>query len=115
MGSQCASIKSVGARRRDNPYGATAPIRRTQPTPTATIPPPDIGATWKKLKRFVKRGLTTKERLLITLHYCENLTMAEIGAVLEMPESRVVEIHRNVLSRVKTWVVGNKKTKVRVA
>lgn len=67
------------------------------------------------MKRFVLRGLTTKERLLITLRYCERLTMAEIAIILEMPEARVVELHRNVVQRVRKWVLGDHGNRPRVA
>jgi DNA-directed RNA polymerase specialized sigma24 family protein len=115
MASQCASVRPLAGRRRDSSYTPAAPIKRTPPSPATGKSTSNNSPAWKKLKRFVRRGLTSKERLLITLHYCENLTLAEIGAVLEMPEARVAELHRNVLERVRTWVVGRKKTKVRVA
>jgi DNA-directed RNA polymerase specialized sigma24 family protein len=112
MASQLASMKPPGIKRREPGY---APVRRPPSNTNGGKPSPEGSPTWKKLRRFVNRGLTSKERLLITLHYCENLTMAEIGAVLGLPESSVIKMHRNVLERVKTWVLGNKRTKTRVA
>ncbi len=115
MASQCASLKSPAVKRRESPSRATEPAPRSSGRPAAVeaityTPPP-----WKKLKRFVQRGLTTKERLLITLRYCERLTMAEIGIILEMPEPRVVELHRNVVQRVRKWVLGDRKNRSQVA
>jgi DNA-directed RNA polymerase specialized sigma24 family protein len=115
MASQCAGTRPSAAKRPQIPYDPPAPIRRAQGSHSADRVSLSDSPPWKKLKRFVRRGLTTKERLLITLRYCENLTMAEIGAVLEMPEARVVELHQNVLERVKTWVLGRKKNRARVA
>jgi DNA-directed RNA polymerase specialized sigma24 family protein len=66
-------------------------------------PPP-----WKKLKRFLLRGLTTKERLIVTLKYCERLTFAEIGAVLELPEKQVAALHRDIVRRVRRWVLADR-------
>ena len=37
--------------------------------------------------------LAERERLVITLYYFEGLTLAEIGAVLGVTESRVCQIH----------------------
>jgi DNA-directed RNA polymerase specialized sigma24 family protein len=115
MGSQCASMKPPAARRHNNPYGKTNPVGRTPSSTVSDRPSPSLPPAWKKMKRFVKRGLTTKERLLITLRYCENLTLQEIGVVLDLPASRVAEMHQNVLERVKTWVLGRKKAGARVA
>jgi len=37
--------------------------------------------------------LAERERLVVTLYYYEGLTLAEIGAVLGVTESRVCQIH----------------------
>lgn len=85
----------------------TAPTRRAGVQAAAfeaiTYTPPP----WKKLKRFLLRGLTTKERLIVTLKYCERLTFAEIGAVLELPEKQVAALHRDIVRRVRRWVLAD--------
>ncbi|MGQ9650822.1 MAG: FliA/WhiG family RNA polymerase sigma factor [Phycisphaerae bacterium] len=50
---------------------------------------------------LVTRGLTREERLVLVLYYCEDLTMAEIGAVLDLSESRVSQIHKDLLERLR--------------
>ncbi|MGA2298090.1 MAG: FliA/WhiG family RNA polymerase sigma factor, partial [FCB group bacterium] len=43
-------------------------------------------------------SLTEKKRLVITLYYYESLTFKEIGTVLNVSESRVCQIHTQVLA-----------------
>lgn len=45
--------------------------------------------------------LPEKERLVITLYYFEELTMKEIGRVLDISESRVCQLHGKVLIKLK--------------
>ncbi|GDY03526.1 RNA polymerase sigma factor [Planctomycetota bacterium] len=49
----------------------------------------------------ITRNLTKKERLIILMYYYEGLTMREIGEIMELTESRVCQIHSNVMSRLK--------------
>ncbi len=53
------------------------------------------------LTEFITRGLSREERLVLVLYYFEDLTMAEIGAVLDLSESRVSQIHKDVLTRLR--------------
>jgi len=48
--------------------------------------------------------LDEKERLVLTLYYFEELTLAEIGAVLSVSESRVCQIHGKAIQRLKMRV-----------
>lgn len=45
--------------------------------------------------------LPEKERLVLTLYYCEELTMKEIGGILSITESRVCQIHAKTIVRLK--------------
>ncbi|MBL8725551.1 MAG: FliA/WhiG family RNA polymerase sigma factor [Planctomycetes bacterium] len=45
--------------------------------------------------------LTKKERLIVLMYYYEGLTMREIGEIMELTESRVCQIHSNVMARLK--------------
>ncbi len=49
----------------------------------------------------ILRQLPERERLVITLHYYEDLTFKEIGRVLGVSESRVSQINSAVLEKVK--------------
>lgn len=51
------------------------------------------------LMRMVTKGLNRNERLIIILYYYEELTMKEIGATLDLSESRVSQMHSAIVSR----------------
>ncbi len=51
---------------------------------------------------LITSNLTKKERLIIIMYYYEGLTMREIGDIMSLTESRVCQIHSNVMSRLKT-------------
>lgn len=53
------------------------------------------------LTEFLTRGLSREERLVLILYYYEDLTMAEIGVVLDLSESRVSQIHKDVVTRLR--------------
>lgn len=54
------------------------------------------------LMRLVTKGLNRNERLIIILYYYEELTMKEIGATLELSESRVSQMHSSIVDRLKS-------------
>ena len=47
----------------------------------------------RDLMRLVTKGLNRNERLIIILYYYEEMTMKEIGATLDLRESRVSQMH----------------------
>jgi RNA polymerase sigma factor for flagellar operon FliA len=47
-------------------------------------------------------GLPDKERLVVSLYYYDELTMKEIGEVLDYTESRISQLHTKALLRLKT-------------
>ena len=51
------------------------------------------------LMRLVTRGLNRNQRLIIILYYYEELTMKEIGATLDLSESRVSQMHSELVER----------------
>ncbi len=55
----------------------------------------------KMFTEYVTRGLNREERLVLVLYYYEGLTMAEIGQVLDLSESRVSQIHKDVIERLR--------------
>jgi RNA polymerase sigma factor FliA len=54
------------------------------------------------LMRLVTKGLNRNERLIIILYYYEELTMKEIGATLDLSESRVSQMHSSIVQRLQT-------------
>jgi len=55
----------------------------------------------RDLMAFITRALTHKERFIIEQYYQYGHTMREIGEMLALTESRVCQIHSNVMSRLK--------------
>jgi RNA polymerase sigma factor for flagellar operon FliA len=51
------------------------------------------------LMRLVTKGLTRNERLIIILYYYEELTMKEVGTTLDLSESRVSQMHSDIVKR----------------
>ncbi len=60
----------------------------------------------KMFTEYVTRGLSREERLTLVLYYYEGLTMEEIGMVLDLSESRVSQIHKDVLARLRQRFAG---------
>ncbi|MFN0207740.1 MAG: FliA/WhiG family RNA polymerase sigma factor [Planctomycetota bacterium] len=55
----------------------------------------------RDLMDVITRNLTKKERQIFVMYYQEGLTMREIGEILKLTESRVCQIHSNVVARLK--------------
>ncbi len=55
----------------------------------------------KDLRELVMSTLSRIERLIVVLYYYEEMTMKEIGATLDLSESRVSQMHSSILNRLK--------------
>lgn len=53
----------------------------------------------RELKEIIKKMLSEKEALLIILYYYEELTLKEIGEIMEVTESRVCQMHTEILKK----------------
>lgn len=53
------------------------------------------------LRELMAKGLTRVERLILVLYYYEEMTMKEIGATLDLSESRVSQMHSAILTRMR--------------
>ena len=62
---------------------------------------PYRAAQRKDIRELVTRGLSRAERLIVILYYFEEMTMKEIGEVLDLSESRVSQMHSAVLGRLR--------------
>jgi len=49
-------------------------------------------------------SLPEKEKLVVVLYYYENLTLREIGQVLNVSESRVCQIHTKIIFRLRSYL-----------
>ena len=63
----------------------------------------------RDLKDVITRGLTRAERLILVLYYYEEMTMKEIGATLDLSESRVSQMHSAILSRLKPMIAARRR------
>ena len=70
---------------------------------------PVIEAQKRDLKNLLTKGLTRAERLIIVLYYYEEMTMKEIGATLDLSESRVSQMHSSIIARLKAQMNTRKK------
>lgn len=69
-------------------------------------------AVKKKLTEVIA-SLPQQEKLVIGLYYDKELNLREIGAVLDVTESRVCQIHSQAVSRMRSrmrqWIEGEKR------
>ena len=70
---------------------------------------PVIEAQKRDLKSLLTKGLTRAERLIVVLYYYEEMTMKEIGATLDLSESRVSQMHSSIIARLKAQMNTRKK------
>lgn len=93
LASRSVPLESSGSRRNENVVGRLIP------------PDPSPGPTQRTeralIREFLTRGLKEQDRLIITLYYYERLTMAEIGAVLNVSESRVCQRHGEIVDQLR--------------
>jgi RNA polymerase sigma factor for flagellar operon FliA len=89
LASHCVPLETP-AERREDARGASFIPADPGPSP--------IDYTERELIReYLTRGLKEQDRLIITLYYYERLTMAEIGGVLGVSESRVCQRHAEIV------------------
>ncbi len=89
MASHSVSLEPPAERNDDSRAGMLMPA---DPGPSPT------DQTERELIReYILRGLREQDRLILTLYYYERLTMAEIGGVLGVSESRVCQRHAEIL------------------
>jgi len=71
---------------------------------------PMVVAKFNELKTKVAEAVETlpdKEKLIISLYYFEELTLKEIGKVLDITESRVCQLHSQTMHRLKMRLKRN--------
>jgi RNA polymerase sigma factor FliA len=54
------------------------------------------------VREMVTKGMSRAERLIVVLYYYEQMTMKEIGATLDLSESRVSQMHSALIERLRS-------------
>jgi RNA polymerase sigma factor for flagellar operon FliA len=62
---------------------------------------PAFEAQKADIREFVQHELSQAERLIVILYYFEQMTMKEIGATLDLSESRVSQMHSAIVERLR--------------
>ena len=62
---------------------------------------PAAGINRIDMLRVITKGLSKNERMILLLYYYEEMTMKEIGAVLDLSESRVSQMHTQLVTRLR--------------
>ena len=62
--------------------------------------------TFRRLLVHAIDGLPERERLLMALYYEQDLNMREIGEVMGVSESRVCQLHSQVVLRLRARLFG---------
>lgn len=66
----------------------------------------------QELEKALKR-LPERERIIMVLYYQENMTLKEIGATINMSESRVCQLHAQAIMKLKNILSENRTTRLR--
>jgi RNA polymerase sigma factor for flagellar operon FliA len=51
------------------------------------------------------RSLSIKERLLLIMYYVEGITMKKVGEALDLSESRISQMHTDLIARLRERLV----------
>ena len=76
-------------------------VRKVDTIKDDKIATPMDGLERSELIELATRGLSMKERVIVVLYYLEELTMKEIGMLLNLSESRVCQIHHRIIEQLK--------------
>ncbi|MFO7900339.1 MAG: FliA/WhiG family RNA polymerase sigma factor [Planctomycetota bacterium] len=68
-------------------------------------PGPDDELQKKELTEMARQMLSRTERLVVTLYYYEQLNLREIGQILSLTESRICQIHTDIIRRLRRRLV----------
>jgi RNA polymerase sigma factor for flagellar operon FliA len=55
----------------------------------------------KDIMRLITKSLSKNEKLILCLYYFEEITLREIGEILNLSESRVCQLHSRILKKLK--------------
>jgi RNA polymerase sigma factor FliA len=99
--SKAVTTRSLSARTFPSDNGSGREVREIDIIRDETQSNPLSEIQGRDLKDLLTKGLSRAERLIIILYYYEGMTMKEIGATLDLSESRVSQMHSSILARLK--------------
>lgn len=67
---------------------------------------PVVEAQKSDLRELINTNLSRAERLILVLYYYEQMTMKEIGATLDLSESRVSQMHSAIVERLRAQLTS---------
>jgi RNA polymerase sigma factor for flagellar operon FliA len=73
---------------------------------------PEVEVEKNEIRRVIVEAindLPDKEKKILVLYYYEDLTLKEIGQVLEVTESRVSQLHTKAISRLRVRLTNMRK------
>ena len=98
QGAVMISLDDVGMQETDEHKILSMLVDTDHPDPLSTVVNGDVR---RHLGQAIQQ-LPEKERMVLTLYYYEELTMKEIGRVLNVTESRVCQIHTKAMISLKS-------------
>ncbi|MCA9472424.1 MAG: FliA/WhiG family RNA polymerase sigma factor [Nitrospirales bacterium] len=97
-GSVILSLEDLGSNDDDSHPILDALADRDQPNPLESL----LSEDTRKILADAIDHLPERQRLVLTLYYFEELTMKEIGATLNVTESRICQLHAQAMIRLKS-------------
>ncbi len=97
-----AYILSLDAKISDDQEGGETNLGKIMSD--TTTPSPEETVLRKEMEERVAKAmekLSESERQVITLYYYDELTLKEVGTILGLTESRICQIHRSVIKKMK--------------
>jgi RNA polymerase sigma factor for flagellar operon FliA len=76
---------------------------------------PDVIVEREEIKNIIVSAineLPDKEKKVLILYYYEDLTLKEIGEVLQVTESRISQLHTKAIMRLRSKLMNIKKSMV---
>lgn len=103
------AVSQVPLASRTADQDGTREVTEVDVVPDARGSDPVEEALKNDLKEVVSR-MSREERLILVLYYYEQMTMKEIGATLDLSESRVSQMHSAILLRLKDRIQPGAET-----
>ena len=102
--AHAVGVISLNRNYQDN--DSTRDVRETDIVPDPRSENPLRQVQQHDLRSLITKGLSKPERLILLLYYYEEMTMKEIGATLDLSESRVSQMHSAIITRLRTQLDG---------